>query len=225
MAWARIDDTMPTHPKVATVGPVAELVAYRAICYANRYLTDGFIPKGAVRHLTTGLSILTGDSEEWFPETIAARLVSAGLWDKVRSGWLIHDYLEYNFSRAQIQANRENGRIGGKISASVRLTKRSTVGSTDAQAISPTPLSTTPSISPPSKGETDRYESDSGIRTESDDPHTGQHPRCRRCRTARRHADPANWTEHAGPKPGCLACALNQPHRQAPGRPQNYDGD
>ncbi len=102
MAWARIDDAMPDHPKVLSAGALAELVEYRAICYANRYLTDGFIPFGALDRLIGGLErIFDGPHEE-----LATRLVRAGLWKRVRGGWRIHDFLKYNLSRKEVEDSR-----------------------------------------------------------------------------------------------------------------------
>lgn len=134
MAWARIDDGMPEHPKVVKVSPMAELVAYRAICYANRFLTDGFIPTGALSGLT---SRLDHDAPR-----LAEQLVGAGLWHKRRGGFLIHDFLDWNLSRAQVEANREHARKGGRKSAEIRASGRLSGSSTDAQAISH-PLRTT----------------------------------------------------------------------------------
>ena len=140
MAWARIEDDMPEHPKVVGVGPAAELMAYRAICYANRYLTDGFIPVGALPALAARLDLLVLDPAEIVPARLAERLVAGGLWHKARrGGFVIHDYLEYNFSRAEIQRNREHARKGGKKSAELRASGRLTDRSTVTQAISPTP--------------------------------------------------------------------------------------
>lgn len=151
MAWARIDDSMPDHPKVVEVGPVAELVAYRAICYANRYLTDGFIPFGALSGLTARLDWVLMDQvpAELIADRMAERLVASGLWHKHRGGFLIHDFLDYNFSRAEIEGQRARNSEAGKKSAHIRATKRSTLRQQGVQRKlnpSPTPKEVTTKI-------------------------------------------------------------------------------
>lgn len=106
MAWVKVDDHFPEHPKVLDVGPLAEALWLRALCYANRYRTDGVIPAGFVRRMPD----LDGSAE-------AERLVSAGLWDQSETGYIIHDYLEHQQSSGQIEAisavRAEAGRRGG----------------------------------------------------------------------------------------------------------------
>jgi len=38
-------------------------------------------------------------------------LVDAGLWEPVRGGWRIHDFLDYNPSHAKLVADRERARV------------------------------------------------------------------------------------------------------------------
>ncbi len=94
--WARFDDEFPDHPKVLAAGPLAGWLHVCAICYACRYLTDGFIPEGQIRRLA--------DVDE--PSLLVGRLVSAGLWEVVRGGYQIHDFLAYQPSKAGIEHER-----------------------------------------------------------------------------------------------------------------------
>lgn len=48
MAWLRIDDTVPEHRKMLEAGPDACWLWLCGIAYAQRQLTDGYIPKSAV---------------------------------------------------------------------------------------------------------------------------------------------------------------------------------
>src|SRR6476619_7621329 len=54
-------------------------------------------------------------------------LVEAGIWEPVKGGWQIHDYLEYQPSKEEIQSlsnkRRENGRRGG-LAKSVQIAKQ-----------------------------------------------------------------------------------------------------
>lgn len=93
MAWARLDDGFPEHPKVLAVGPFGLAVFVRALCYSARNLTDGFIPDAATASFTVDFARTsrTASAIDW-----PSRLVAAGLWDRVDGGFIVHDYLSYN---------------------------------------------------------------------------------------------------------------------------------
>lgn len=97
MPWVKIDDNFASHPKVIAAGPAAGWLYVCGLTYAARYLTDGFIPERQVRMLA--------DVDN--PDTIAARLVEVGLWERVGGGYMIHDYLKYNPSSEQVRRDRE----------------------------------------------------------------------------------------------------------------------
>jgi hypothetical protein len=67
------------------------------LVYANTYLTDGFVP-------SDGLSAVWPWSRAG---RYAARLVQVGLWDKVKDGYTIHDYKDFNPSAQTIKIKRE----------------------------------------------------------------------------------------------------------------------
>ncbi|MGW4759567.1 hypothetical protein [Streptomyces chartreusis] len=107
MSWARIDDSLHSHPKIMLVGNAATGLFVRLISYAGQHLTDGFVPSAVVRSYGT-------------PRLIKA-LCDAQLLHKVESnsshtsiadltfkgpGYVINDYLDYNFSRKQVEAER-----------------------------------------------------------------------------------------------------------------------
>jgi hypothetical protein len=96
VVWVRVDDQHPDHPKVIAAGPMAAWLNVCGWCYAARYLTDGFIPAGQVRRLAD-----VPDAD-----VLARRLVEVGLWEDAAGGFVIHDYLEYNPSRAKVTAER-----------------------------------------------------------------------------------------------------------------------
>lgn len=116
MTWVRLDDGYPEHPKVDRVGPLAAWLNVCAWAYSARNLTDGFVPAERVNRLA--------DVKE--PGKLAATLVAAGLWEPAGaacekcadkrgdanavaaagSGYLVHDYLEYNPSREDVLAER-----------------------------------------------------------------------------------------------------------------------
>lgn len=96
MAWVKLDDQFTDHPKIVAAGPQAGWLHVCAMCYASRYLTDGFIPINVIPRLMTGNTT-----------KLVETLVAVGLWETAEGGYQIHDYLEYNPSRADTLAARE----------------------------------------------------------------------------------------------------------------------
>ena len=121
MTWLRIDDTFPEHPKVVGLDAPTKWLHVCALAYASRNLTDGYIPAGALRGL--------GGTKR-----MVAALVDAGLWEGHNAGgepanYLIHDYLDYNRSRKDVEEEREAAKTrmkrarNGKRSADVPANK------------------------------------------------------------------------------------------------------
>lgn len=107
MTWVRIDDVFPEHPKVLALGDDYErgvALHIRGLCYCARNLTDGHVPARMFRE----------DAE------IRTRLVEVGMWHEVEGGFVIHDYLDYNPSKAEALALSESRRAAGKAGADAR---------------------------------------------------------------------------------------------------------
>lgn len=121
MAWVKLDDGFPDHPKVAQAGDLAAWLYVCGLTYSNRLLTDGFIPESVVPRLTG----LKG------PVSLAKRLVNAGLWERAEGGYRIHDYLEYQPSADKAAQEREAN------AARVAAWKRRSRGATNEEV---TPL-------------------------------------------------------------------------------------
>lgn len=100
MTWVRIDEGFPEHPKVIAAGPLASWLHVCAIAYCNRQLTDGFISAAVLPRLSDGRRT----------RSHAAILVDVGLWEVVDGGWLIHDFLTYQPSKAKVEAERSAAR-------------------------------------------------------------------------------------------------------------------
>ena len=111
MSWAKIDDGFLDHPKVLRAGEDAAALYLRALIWCARHLTDGAIPREALRAITT-----KRDAGK-----LAGMLVAVNLWESTPAGWQVHDYAKHNPSRAQVEADRSElsakraaaGRIGG----------------------------------------------------------------------------------------------------------------
>lgn len=100
MTWVRLDDGFADHPKIEAAGPMAAWLHVAALCYCARHLTDGRVPKVKARRLVDIPS----------PGKHIAALVAAGLWLDDGDDYVIHDYLDYQPSRAQVEVEREKER-------------------------------------------------------------------------------------------------------------------
>jgi hypothetical protein len=105
VAWLRIDDRIRTHPKIVRAG-LSGWVHLCGICYCREHLTDGLIPFEALPMLTPGVPDTTPHEE---------RLVKVGLWVREVDGYQIHDFLEWNPSRAEVEAIRQTDRSRKRI--------------------------------------------------------------------------------------------------------------
>ncbi len=113
MPWAKLDDGYLTHPKVLKAGLEGRALHIAAILYSSRELTDGEIEPG----ILPGLGGLAGVKNA---AKTAELLVGIRLFDRTESGYRIHDYLDYNPSRAAVLAEREAKREAGRKGANNR---------------------------------------------------------------------------------------------------------
>lgn len=104
MSWAKLDDNFHSHPKIRaalTRDPGAVALHALAISYSANHETDGHIA-------------------EWFPISVFPQerqrqcaldtLAEVGLWHPNGDGYLIHDYLNYNPSKSELEAKRADNR-------------------------------------------------------------------------------------------------------------------
>jgi hypothetical protein len=137
MPWVKIDDHFDEHPKVALVGPLGVALQVAALCYSNRNLTDGFVPRSAARRLVDfdGLAYVSPTNDDGFGtgDDVTAKLVIeqmlvAGVWTEVTGGYQIHNYGKYQPTREQVEAEREQkrtaGHLGGLASAAAAAQAR-----------------------------------------------------------------------------------------------------
>lgn len=111
MPWGRVDDHHYRHPKVGELdeslrkGCIA--LYWLAISWCNDQLTDGRVPAGTVR-------TLGGDIAE------ANELVHVGLWEKDGAGYRVHDFLDFNKSKAEVAQERAQRAVAGAAGARAR---------------------------------------------------------------------------------------------------------
>src|SRR5262252_3907697 len=149
MAWVRLDDEFDEHPKIARLGPFGAWLQIQALCYCNRNLTDGFLPAATARglvaklaaweddagriwkpSLTCGMQGLDADEFDW-----VALLVQARVWVVVPGGYQLHDFDQYQPTKAEVFAERERSRTrqakrrhGGSHGVTPAESRRNSVG-------------------------------------------------------------------------------------------------
>jgi hypothetical protein len=92
-----------------------------ALCYCNQYLTDGFVPRSVASGLLDfeGLGMrmwmgeLAGGGQDASWELVVDDLLAAKLWEQVEGGYRIHDYHDYQPSRAAALALRAKRSAAG----------------------------------------------------------------------------------------------------------------
>jgi hypothetical protein len=118
VSWAKIDDNLTFHPKVLEAGNEAIGVWVRLLAWTACYMQDGRVPDNIVRSIDPDRRVI-------------AKLVSVGMvYDKSDAGIELHDYLKFNPSKKQIEADRKKWRDDKRNKKKDKATKRSTTDST-----------------------------------------------------------------------------------------------
>jgi hypothetical protein len=107
VTWVRFDDLFPIHRKVGPLDDATFRLAVEAVFWCSRSLTDGRIRVDELDSISRRAN-----------RTRAAKLVERGLWHDAAyvcesencpepgpDGWVIHDYLQYQPSRAKVVAD------------------------------------------------------------------------------------------------------------------------
>ena len=100
MSWAKLDDRFDDNRKVKRVWltcPQALGLHVMALTYCTRHHTDGLVDREYVTEKAPSARQR---------DRMTAALVDAGLWDEHADGWTIHDFLDFNPSRADIEEKR-----------------------------------------------------------------------------------------------------------------------
>jgi len=122
--WSKFDDQFYLNPKNATIDRDEQDLYIAGIIYCNGQLTDGFIPSSVLMMLYTWAKLPFEANAQANAQAIASRLVEHRLWEVVQSGYMVHDFLDWNMSKEkvlQLKNDRSNaGRRGGQRSGEVR---------------------------------------------------------------------------------------------------------
>lgn len=122
MPWANFDDQFPKHPKVLPISDAAFRLHVSGVCHSAQYLTDGKVGEDAAPLLVPRFKKATLDE-----------LIRRGHWHQLGEGcstetcprgedgnYAIHDYLQWNRSREEVEAERERKRKAGRAGAEKR---------------------------------------------------------------------------------------------------------
>lgn len=123
MSWVKLDDRFFDNPKVAALSDGAQLAYLKAVTYCARELTDGYVPVKKAREYATARMI---------------KELAPGLWEPTEGGFVVHDYLDYNPTRAQVQAEREAAKRRMQGRSSGRSSGETSGGNSEAP-VNPTP--------------------------------------------------------------------------------------
>lgn len=100
MTWLKTDDRFPDHRKIRRLTDGAYRLHHTALSFAAKDETDGLIRPEDLDEMQHGRRL----------SKHVDLLVKAGLWEPVRGGWALHDFLDYNPSHAQLEAERAANR-------------------------------------------------------------------------------------------------------------------
>jgi hypothetical protein len=117
LTWAYFDDGAPKHPKAVSAGNEAWSLWAAAIMYCNRWLTDGVVSLNALASDCLPVPISKAKAKKLADELCDARVKpdEAGLFERNEDGsYTVHDFLEWNKSKAEVQAKRATDRARKK---------------------------------------------------------------------------------------------------------------
>ena len=156
MPWVKLDDHFDEHPKVARIGPLGIALQVAGLCYCNRNLTDGFIPRAVARTLLDWQTEQDGvlwtlartsgmQGDDVTAQWVIDLLVDAGVWEEADGGYRVHDYADYQPTKEAIDIERRKkqaaGQAGGLARAKQVLEQTQSTSSSKIQAkLKPVPV-------------------------------------------------------------------------------------
>jgi len=100
MPYLNMDDNYPEHPKVEQLSDGAFRLHTSGLAYCAKHTTDGFI------YATKAPRLIPRFRPSYIRELLDSH-PERPLWAEVPGGYLIHDYLQWNKSRAWWNEKRE----------------------------------------------------------------------------------------------------------------------
>lgn len=103
MTWFKVDDSFHSHPKVLAADPAALGLWVIAGAWCSANLTDGFVPDYVLPRLLP-------DSTR-----LAEMLITCRLWKRTKGGYRFHDWSQYQPTKEEATAAKENKSSGGAL--------------------------------------------------------------------------------------------------------------
>lgn len=103
--WIRLDLDYFANPKTLSAGRDGRDLHLASLCWVGRYLTDGLIPPEAVEAIARDAGLVSRSRAR-----AVERVQDAGLWVPNGAGWEVHDFVEMNGSRADVEHERDQWR-------------------------------------------------------------------------------------------------------------------
>jgi hypothetical protein len=115
MAWVRIHDGAMGNLKIMRLSATAFRLWIRGLCYCQQHLTDGLIPREALKFLDAKRA----DVDMLCEPTVDGK---AALWERIEGfGFKVHDYLDWNDSREVIEEKKIRARDRAHVSRTSRV--------------------------------------------------------------------------------------------------------
>ncbi len=104
MAWVKLHDGAMQDLKVSKLSDSAFRLWIRGLCYCQTALTDGLIPREALRDMGAKRK----DVDELSSVTVPGR---HALWETIDGfGFKVHDYLDWNDSRDKVTFRKQKAK-------------------------------------------------------------------------------------------------------------------
>lgn len=113
-----MDVLLPDNPKLDGLSPAAKWTLVELWCHCGQHLTDGFVRDAKWSRFGNA--------------AIRRKIVEKGLATRVEGGYQMHDYLDHQRSRAEVEEVRATRSAAGKASAAARA-KAKALAEQDAQ--------------------------------------------------------------------------------------------
>lgn len=161
MTWVRLDDQFNIHRKLARLSDAAFRLHVSALCWSARNLMDGFVPEADLDDVCARVRTPARFAAEcverdvWHPagyvcDSEACPACPDSKWPVAagETGWIIHDYFEYQYSKEQVQRDRQANKERQKRHRDTRNDPRNAV----SNAVSNGSSNSTPSRPDPKNG-------------------------------------------------------------------------
>lgn len=92
MSWVKLDDRFFDNTKIVALTAGAKIAYLEGLTYCARELTDGFIPLNKAKVIARPAHV---------------KELTLALWEQAEGGYRVHDYLDYNPSKAEALARKQ----------------------------------------------------------------------------------------------------------------------